>query len=293
MVSISNSSGHQGSFSEFAEHDHLHPPIFPTTTNGSTESLLLPSSTTHTISGHSQKYFVKRFPGIWVIVLYIFLLTAFEVLSFVLHDVLHVLILGGIDEPFALLTVLHVGVWLITFVYDRYLHFNHHLLRRYGYLKFFTKTKEIRRVPLGVFSLGNGALLLVVAFTASQHKNIISLIRIFQIVASIEVFFSLITIIIYLVYVVNFNKEKKSPDVYHQDVVHGFNEDMYTSPEVGFKDTECLDEILEKQSEMIRYLQQHNTNLGKRIVELTQLLPYDQQQSVLHSSNIPPHLHAR
>ena len=69
-------------------------------------------------------------------------------------DVLHLLILGGNDEPFALLTVCHVGVWMLTFIYDRYLHFHHHLLRKYGYLRFFTKTKEIRRIPLGLFSLG-------------------------------------------------------------------------------------------------------------------------------------------
>ena len=42
---------------------------------------------------------------------------------------------------------------------------------------------------------------------------------------------------------------------------------------------------------MIRYLQQHNTNLGKRIVELTQLLPKDKQQTILNTSNIAPHLH--
>ncbi len=37
-----------------------------------------------------------------------------------------------------------------------------------------------------------------------------------------------------------------------------------------FRDQDCLDEVLEKQAEMIRYLQQHNSNLGKRIVEMTQ-----------------------
>ena len=30
-----------------------------------------------------------------------------------------------------------------------------------------------------------------------------------------------------------------------------------------------MDEVLEKQADMIRYLQQHNTNLGKRLMKLT------------------------
>ncbi len=35
-----------------------------------------------------------------------------------------------------------------------------------------------------------------------------------------------------------------------------------------FRDGEDLDELLERQADMIRYLQQHNANLGRRILEL-------------------------
>lgn len=34
------------------------------------------------------------------------------------------------------------------------------------------------------------------------------------------------------------------------------------------RDGEDLDELLERQADMIRYLQQHNANLGRRILEL-------------------------
>ena len=73
---------------------------------------------------------------------------------FVVHNVMHVNIVHGTDGPFALLAIMHVGLWLLTFVYDRHLHYHHHALRRYGYLKFFTKTKEIRRIPFMLFSMG-------------------------------------------------------------------------------------------------------------------------------------------
>ena len=75
-------------------------------------------------------------------------------MAFVLFNVMHVLLLGGLDAPFAFLTVLHVGVWVLTFVYDRYLHYHHHHLRRAGYLSLYMKTKEIRKIPFMVFSIG-------------------------------------------------------------------------------------------------------------------------------------------
>jgi len=43
-------------------------------------------------------------------------------------------------------------------------------------------------------------------------------------------------------------------------------------PSISFslppRDGEDLDELLERQADMIRYLQQHNANLGRRILEL-------------------------
>ena len=37
----------------------------------------------------------------------------------------------------------------------------------------------------------------------------------------------------------------------------------------SLRDNDYLDEVLEKQADMIRYLQQHNANLGKRLMKLT------------------------
>ena len=34
------------------------------------------------------------------------------------------------------------------------------------------------------------------------------------------------------------------------------------------RDSECLDDVLEKQADMIRYLQHHNANLGRRLMRL-------------------------
>ena len=44
---------------------------------------------------------------------------------------------------------------------------------------------------------------------------------------------------------------------------------MLTSVFFFFRDEDYLDEVLEKQADMIRYLKQHNSNLGKKILKLT------------------------
>ena len=41
------------------------------------------------------------------------------------------------------------------------------------------------------------------------------------------------------------------------------------------RDADYVDDILEKQADMIRYLQQHNVKLGKRLLKLS------------HGSNVP------
>lgn len=84
---------------------------------------------------------------------------AFEVAIFLLSDVWNVQVLGGLNPPFALLTAIHVGLWLIAVLLDRYMHYHHRMLRTFGYLDFYTKTKDIRRLPLWILSLGKHCLL--------------------------------------------------------------------------------------------------------------------------------------
>ena len=38
------------------------------------------------------------------------------------------------------------------------------------------------------------------------------------------------------------------------------------------RDDTCVDDLMEKQAEMIRYLKEHNAALGKRVMELTSQL---------------------
>ena len=62
--------------------------------------------------------------------------------------------LGGTDPPFSFLVVVHVGLWVITFVLDRVLQHLHHQSQAKGYLEFFRETKELRRIPYAILSIG-------------------------------------------------------------------------------------------------------------------------------------------
>ena len=62
--------------------------------------------------------------------------------------------LGGTDPPFSFLVVLHVGLWVLIFISDRILQYQHHQSQARGYLEFFRETKELRRLPHAVLSVG-------------------------------------------------------------------------------------------------------------------------------------------
>jgi hypothetical protein len=62
--------------------------------------------------------------------------------------------LGDKCPPFGFFLVLHVLLWLIVFIADRYLQRAHHVSQGLGYLQMFRDTKEIRRLPYNVLSLG-------------------------------------------------------------------------------------------------------------------------------------------
>jgi hypothetical protein len=64
-----------------------------------------------------------------------------------------------------------------------------------------------------------------------------------------------------------FNMARQPPDVI-SDTFTGSESPTSSVTAVGFRDGEDLDELLERQADMIRYLQQHNANLGRRILEL-------------------------
>ncbi|XP_064193562.1 transmembrane protein 192 isoform X3 [Anguilla rostrata] len=68
----------------------------------------------------------------------------------------------------------------------------------------------------------------------------------------------------------NFNRERPEPDVSQEERSHGYPGNAHPlCTETGFRDGSNLEDVVEKQADLIEYLQQHNTLLSKRILSLT------------------------
>lgn len=169
--------------------------------------------------------------------------------------------------------MVHVVVWAVAGVFDRIIQWRHQVLRRKGYLKFYRKMRNIRRVPFIMVSLVNAVILLFVSLLYIFGANDCSVYKSLRpvdflyLIVGLELLLTLPCLIYYIVRATLFNIAHQPPDVI-QDTYSGSTSPTTSVTAVGFRDGEDLDELLERQADMIRYLQQHNANLGRRILEL-------------------------
>lgn len=179
------------------------------------------------------------------------------------------------DRIVAYFCMIHVLVWAIVGVFDRVIQWRHQALRRKGYLKFYRKMRNIRRLPFIFVSLINAVILLFISllyiFSVREEQEIfkkrLHSVDFLYIIVGLELILTLPCLIYYIVRATQFNCAQQAPDVI-QDTYSGSTSPTNSVTAVGFRDGEDLDELLERQADMIRYLQQHNANLGRRILEL-------------------------
>ncbi|XP_063332127.1 transmembrane protein 192 isoform X4 [Pelmatolapia mariae] len=68
--------------------------------------------------------------------------------------------------------------------------------------------------------------------------------------------------------VMRFNRERAAPDVSQEELSHTYS--VTNAPtETGFRGSSNLEEVVEKQADLIEYLKQHNTILSRRLLNLT------------------------
>lgn len=167
------------------------------------------------------------------------------------------------------------GVWFVQLILDRYYRYQHYQNRLCGYLNFYRRTANIRRVPLMVASAAN-AILLIVTQVLTEQCGVTSKCgplnreHYLQIIISISCAIQILLLLIYLVRTISFNRSGASPDVSQEEMVTSFLQTNSGSHDIGFKDENFTDQILERQADMIRYLKQHNMQLGKKILDLTE-----------------------
>ncbi|KAL7981815.1 hypothetical protein Chor_000872 [Crotalus horridus] len=64
----------------------------------------------------------------------------------------------------------------------------------------------------------------------------------------------------------NFNQAKPRPDVIEEEKIYSYPNQV--TSEVGFREISSLEEVVEKQGDVIEYLQRHNALLSKRLLTL-------------------------
>ncbi|XP_061440396.1 transmembrane protein 192 isoform X2 [Rhineura floridana] len=160
-----------------------------------------------------------------------------------------------------------VILWILYLIFERYIHFHHSQARNKGYLLIYRVTRHLKRLPLMIQSTGNTALLLILS---AQHSfpdhNKMYLCFILGIL-SVELICSLICLVVYTVKVSNFNRAKPRPDIIEEEQMCAYLN--HTASEIGFREASSLEEIVEKQGDVIEYLKRHNALLSQKLLALT------------------------
>ncbi|XP_028660837.1 transmembrane protein 192 isoform X1 [Erpetoichthys calabaricus] len=213
----------------------------------------------------------------WIAILLLLLHVSFTGLSFVLIVFCTIKEKNAQDckeyiHDFDTQTIVCIGkvsLWLIFAVFERYVQHQHSQTRNRGYLLFYRSTRHLKHLPLLILSTGNAALLLILSVKRSFDRDDHLYTYLIFGVLALELFFSALSLIIYAVKVCKFNNEKPAPDISQEERSNTYSSSrILTSTETGFRDSSSLEEVVEKQADLIEYLKQHNTLLSKRLLSI-------------------------
>ncbi|KAM3623450.1 uncharacterized protein V6R79_011369 [Siganus canaliculatus] len=153
-------------------------------------------------------------------------------------------------------------LWVLVLLYTK--HAQHHLrqARTVGYLNFYRQMEGAEQPPLCVQSAGNVLLLVVLAAPLSAPLTTYLLLAIL----SVELLVALPWLLFYTVKVTQFNRKRPAPDA--EECSHHVSVTSLPT-ETGFRDGSSLEEVVEKQADLIEYLKQRNTLLSKRLLNLS------------------------
>ncbi|XP_071025247.1 transmembrane protein 192-like [Oncorhynchus clarkii lewisi] len=155
-----------------------------------------------------------------------------------------------------------VFVWLCVLLFGVCVQHHHSRVRSRGYLRFYRDNRTLKHLPFLIHSAGNTAVLVVMSadLPEADHLPVYLLLGIL----GLELLVSLPCLIIYTVRVVRFNRDRAGPDISQEEPSNSYN-----TTETGFREGSSLEEVVEKQADLIDYLKQHNTLLSKRLLNMT------------------------
>ncbi|KAK3086055.1 hypothetical protein FSP39_012767 [Pinctada imbricata] len=234
------------------------------------DDLLLSSSP---ITGHNLDTPSHKINTIWAVVVEILAFVGLEVCVFVIPTLCpHYKSCNPSSD--SLVVYIYCGVWFGALLLDRYYRYQHNRSRLAGYLEFYRRTRNIRRLPFFINCIASTVLLIGIKLMDTkcgdnnENCGIVHKSLILQIIISLDVAVTLAFLILYLVKTIQFNRSDVTPDVTRDELSSSFMHSSVSS-EIGFRDESYSDQVLEKQADMIRYLKQHNAQLSKRILMLT------------------------
>lgn len=217
----------------------------------------------------------RRMNTIWSASLALAAMVTLEVLLFVFDFNVGYSTLDD-GQPFSFLCLLHVCVWLVVVAVSRFHERCHRLSRLRGYLSFYRETQLIRKAPFAVMSAGNAVLLVVATAWPSDKEDVpvhVHRLTALQIICTIEMAVCLPCGLLHIAKVLRFNRRRDVPDV-HSDLLSTLHPHAAVSDELD--DSNPLADVLEKQSDMIRYYKQQVLTLSRRIHSLsTQVHGYE------------------
>ncbi|XP_049901289.1 transmembrane protein 192 [Epinephelus moara] len=157
-----------------------------------------------------------------------------------------------------------VCLWVLVLFFTACAQHHHSQARSRGYLRFYRQMQGLKHLPLSVHSTGNVLLLVVLAAHLSTTVHTCMLLS----VLGIELLVALPCLIHYTVQVMRFNRARAAPDVSQEEHSHTYSVTNLPT-ETGFREGSSLEEVVEKQADLIEYLKQHNTLLSKRLLNLS------------------------
>lgn len=157
-----------------------------------------------------------------------------------------------------------VFLWALVLLFSGCVKHHHNQARSRGYLQFYRQMQGLKHLPFVIHSTGNVVLLVALAARLPPDVDAYVLLSIL----GLELLVALPCLLYYTVKVMQFNRERAAPDVSQEEVSHSYSISNLPT-EIGFRGGSSLEEVVEKQADLIEYLKQHNTLLSKRLLNLT------------------------
>ncbi|CAD7681123.1 unnamed protein product [Nyctereutes procyonoides] len=177
---------------------------------------------------------------------------------------------GNYTNPLKVQTVIILGkviLWILHFLLERYIQYHHNKVRNRGYTMIYLSTRHLKGLALLIHSTGSTALLLVLSVQHSFPAPARLYLYLVLAILALELLCSLTCLLIYTVKIRKFNKAKPQPDVLEEEKIYAYPSNI--TSETGFRTVSSLEDIVEKQGDVIAHLKRHNALLSKRLLTFT------------------------